>query len=228
MRFLLFFVVFSMLLARCAKPCPSDVNLGALNLTPASRAFLPAAQQVETMTFVNTDGAKMNFQNQSGSIGNKPFQLNVETMCQRGDFLDKTAQTAYYNADAYHLYYRSTDQNYTLSIDLMLENAGEYGSRSDTAFYETLGIAGQKLSAPTRVGSLRILSSERGNEAKIGNMIRQNNNEFRIVADTTILGRPLQNLWVAADNGNHPFVIFYSKIRGIEAFTTPEGAWVRE
>jgi hypothetical protein len=229
MKLRLFYFGLIVLLVRCARPCPADIKLGDLNLSAATRAFVPAGQRVDQLVFTNAAGQKLTFTNNSGSAQAKRFQLNVETLCQRGDFLDKTAQTAYFNAESYHLYYQSGSPNYTLSVGAQPENAGTYGSRSDTVFYEVFSASGQRLDAPTQVGSLRLLPSERGNGAKIPEQTRVNNTEFRFVADTSILGKNIKNTWVTADNGKHSFFIFYTKELGIEAFTTKNGEqWVRQ
>lgn len=227
MRILLFLIIISAL--HCAKPCPADINLGDLKLDPASVAFVPNAQQVKTFKFRNGTGQKMDFTNASIGEGLKFFELPVETLCQRGDFVDKTAQTAFFKADQYNMYYQSDNLQYTLSLNLQAENGGVYGDRNDTIFYEILGMAGQKIPAPAQVGSLHIITSERGNSAKIPDNIRQINNQYDLLPDTTILGRNIKNAFVTPKTGNHTLFLFYTKLNGFEAFTTANGEqWVRE
>ncbi len=227
MRICLFLIAITAL--HCAKPCPVDINLGDLKLDPSSVAFIPTVQQVKTIKFRNGTGQKMEFTNASIGEGLKFFELPVETLCQRGDFVDKTAQTVFFKADQYNIYYQSDNLQYTLSLNLQPENAGEYGLRNDTIFYEVLGMAGQKIPAPAQVGSMHILTSERGNTAKISDNIRQNNNQYELLPDTTILGRNIKNAYVTPKNGQHTLFIFYTKLNGFEAFTTAGGEqWVRE
>lgn len=228
-RILLSLGLFAMLGSRCARPCPDDINLGNADLSPSTLAFFPAEQQVAQMTFVNGTGSKLTFTNASGSTKAERYKLDVETLCQRGDFLDKTAQTAYYNAGNWHLYYQSGTPNYTLSVDAQVNNAGAYGSRKDTIFYESFAVSGQRIDAPSQVGSLQLLSAERGNSAKIPTDLRQNNSAFQQIADTTILGKKIQNAWVTRGDGNHSLFVFYTKTGGIEAFTTKNGEqWIRQ
>jgi hypothetical protein len=223
------FILASLLLWQCERPCPADINLGDLNLSGSTRAFVPTGQRVDQMTFVNATGQKLTFNNVSGSTQAKRFQLNVETMCQRGDLLDKTAQTAYFNAESIHLYYQSGTPNYTLAVDAQPENAGAYGSKNDTVFYETFAVSGQRIDAPSQVGSLRLLSSERGNSAKIPDQTRTNNMDFRLVGDTTILGKNIKNAWTTSSDGPHTLYVFYTQSTGIEAFTTKNGEqWIRQ
>ena len=225
--FLLISAAAVLLFSFCARRCPDDIDLGNVDLQNSSLAFLPASQKTETMTFGNIDGQKLVFKATAGS-GESRFPYSVETLCERGDFLDKTVQTANYNAQAFHYDFKTVDNNYTLNIDLMPQSAGTYGNRNDTIFYETFAAWGQKLTEPTRVGSFSILTHERGNEALLSETLRNNTNHYQIIADTVLLGRHIQNAYVPANDGKQALFIFYTKSGGIEAFTTDAEVWVRE
>ncbi len=211
----------------CARRCPDDIDLGNVNLSTASLDFLPASQKTATMTFVNAGGQTLVF-NASAGGGESRFPYSVETLCERGDFLDKTVQTADFQAQAFHYDFKTTGNTYTMNIDLMPQNTGTYGSRNDTIFYETFAVWGQKLTDPTRVGSLTVLTHERGNDNKISATLRENTNHYQIVADTVLLGRHIQQAFVPANDGKQALFIFYTKTNGIEAFTTDTEVWVRQ
>jgi hypothetical protein len=232
MRYFLRIAVFSILICTlfsCARPCPKDIHIADLNLTTATKTFIPTGQLVDKMTFTNTaTNAKLEFTNTSGNTQITRFELPVETLCERGDFLDKTTQTAYFSAETLHLYYTTTDGNYTLGVDAQPENFGLYGSRADTVMYEIFSAYGQKISEPSRTGSFRLLSSERGNSTKFDTTFRANNNMFNFVADTSIAGRPLTNVWTTPTNNGQTLFVYYTKTRGIEAFSTAEATWLRD
>ena len=213
--------------ASCARRCPADINLGNVDMQNTTLGFLPASQKTNTMTFTNSAGEKLVFKAQQGS-GESRFPYSVETLCERGDFLDKTVQTVDFNAQAIHYDFRSDNGSHTLNIDLMPQSAGPYGNRNDTIFYETFSVWGQKLTEPTRVGSLTVLTDERGNTTKISDTVRDNTNHFQIVADTMLNGRHITNAYVPANDGKQTLFIFYTKANGVEAFTTDTEVWVRE
>jgi hypothetical protein len=226
--FFLFFMVCSFLSSSCARRCTADINLGNIDLQNSSLGFLPASQKVSTMTFSNAAGQTLVFKANEGS-GESRFPYSVETLCERGDFLDRTVQTANYNAQAFHYDFKTADNAYTLNIDLMPQSAGTYGNRNDTIFYETFAVWGQKLTEPTRVGSLTVLTHERGNEARLSDLLRNNTNHYQIVADTTFNGRHIQDAFVPENDGKQALFVFYTKVGGIEAFTTTDAeVWVRQ
>ena len=226
MKILPFFslLLASLLAIQCAKRCPKDINLGDIDLQSTTRSWLPAAQKVNSMTFSRTDGMQQTFTNNSS--GEERFEYAVETLCERGDFLDKTVQTAYFNAQSIHYNYNSGDGKYTLSLDIMPSNAGDYGSRSDTLFYESLAVWGQKISEPSRVGSFTVLTSDRGNT--LSQTLLDNTNHFAMVADTVLNGKVIKNAWVPASDGKQTLFVFYTKENGIEAFTTDTEIWTRD
>lgn len=226
MKQLLLLFAASLFFTNCARKCPADINLGNLNLHNTTLSYLPESQKVNTMTFVNTTGQTLVFTNTSE--GETRVHFPVETLCERGDFLDKTVQTSGFNAQTIHYYYATPSQTYTLAIDMMPTNAGSYGNVSDTIYYESMAVWGQKILAPTRVGSLSVLTDERGNSAKITQSIRDNTNRFQTIADTTLNGRHIVNALVPVNDGNQTLFVFYTKEKGIEAFTTETEVWIRQ
>lgn len=221
---------FSLLLlltgVQCARQCPADINLGSLNLQDSTLAYLPSAQRVNTMTFVNAAGQTLTFTN--NGKGEEYFHLPVATLCDRGDFLDKTTQTEGFNAQSFHYYYAAPGQTYTLAIDISINNAGNYGSASDTILYETVGIWGQKTITPTASGSVSLIGSERGNSANIPAVVRDiYTNLYRIVPDTTLNGRHIVNALVPVAP-NNSMMVFYTQTNGYEAFITGNEVWTRQ
>jgi hypothetical protein len=212
---------------QCARPCPKDIEIGAIMIGSTTKAFLPASQETKTMTFKNSDGAQLVFQSTFFN-GNYTYNLPVETLCERGEFLDKTSQTVFFVVQSERWEYETNDKNYTLSLDLDLDAIGQYGNRKDTVFYEKVAVWGQKINNPTRVGRIAILSDERGNSAKITDLQRQNANLYQIIADTTLNGRKIKNAYVPVNDGSQSLFIFYTKANGIEAFTTDTEVWTRE
>jgi hypothetical protein len=223
-----FAVFFVFLISSCARPCPADENLGNINLSSSTLSFLPFSQKTNKMTFVNSDGETLEFTN--NGQGENRFDLAVETLCERGDFLDKTVQTAEFKVQSFHYSYYSTNTDYNLNIDMTVNNAGSYGNRTDTVFYETIAVWGQRFVAPAQTGSWYLIADERGNSANITDTFRTNANHYRFVADTTLIGRHITNAYVGQNDGKNTFYIFYSKQNGIEAFTTEDGneVWVRD
>ncbi|MEY3239801.1 MAG: hypothetical protein RIR11_1239 [Bacteroidota bacterium] len=221
------FALIALLFAQCARPCPKDIEIGVISIGSTTKTFLPAAQETKTMTFKNSDGTQLVFQS-TFFKGDHTYDLPVETLCERGDFLDKTSQTVFFVVKSKRWEYETADKNYTLSLDLNLNPIGEYGDRKDTVFYEQVAVWGQKINNPTRVGRISILSDERGNAAKITDLQRQNANFYQIIADTTLNGRQIKNAYVPVNDGTQSLFIFYTKAKGIEAFTTDTEVWTRE
>ena len=212
--------------AHCARPCPKDIELGTLTLDSNSRSFLPVSQEVQTMQFTNAAGAALSFS--STNKGVSDTEVPVETLCQRGDYLDKTAQVSKYITSTKRWSYATAANDYTLDIQLDIENLGAYGSPNDTVFIEKFVTWGQKIATPARVGTMSILTSERGNTAKISDTQRQNYTKFQFVADTVLNGRTITNAYITPKDGNQSLFIFYTKANGIEAFTTDTEVWLRQ
>ena len=219
--------ILALLFIQCARPCPKDIEIGTITIGSTTNAFLPASQATKTMTFKNSDGTQLVFQSTFAN-GSHTYNLPVETLCERGDFLDKTSQTVFFVVQSKRWEYETSDKNYTLSVDLDLDQIGQYGNRKDTIFYEKVAVWGQKINNPTRVGRIAILSDERGNSAKITDVQRQNANFYQIIADTTLSGRQIKNAYVPVNDGSQSLFIFYTKANGIEAFTTDTEIWTRE
>ena len=219
--------ILALLFIQCARPCPKDIEIGTITIGSTTNAFLPASQATKTMTFKNSDGTQLVFQSTFAN-GSHTYNLPVETLCERGDFLDKTSQTVFFVVQSKRWEYETSDKNYTLSVDLDLDQIGQYGNRKDTIFYEKVAVWGQKINNPTRVGRIAILSDERGNSAKITDVQRQNANFYQIIADTTLNGRQIKNAYVPVNDGSQSLFIFYTKANGIEAFTTDTETWTRE
>ena len=219
--------ILALLFIQCARPCPKDIEIGTITIGSTTNAFLPASQATKTMTFKNSDGTQLVFQSTFAN-GSHTYNLPVETLCERGDFLDKTSQTVFFVVQSKRWEYETSDKNYTLSVDLDLDQIGQYGNRKDTIFYEKVAVWGQKINNPTRVGRIAILSDERGNSAKITDVQRQNANFYQIIADTTLSGRQIKNAYVPVNDGSQSLFIFYTKANGIEAFTTDTETWTRE
>lgn len=205
----------------CAKRCPADIKISTLNLSEKTTSFLPKTQRVEKMEFKDKDGNVLTFQNQNPNWADFS-KLDVETLCERGEFLDKTVQTAYFETQAFHLYYRSTNDLYSIGIDLQLNNDNFTGNRKDTVLYETFAVSMYGTGPKSANGVVAVLSDIHGNQAKI-DIARQNaSNIYRFVADTTLNGRNLKNVYITPEGQNRNIFIFYSKTGGLEAFMTED------
>jgi hypothetical protein len=229
MRGILFFssLTFLVFTFGCAKRCPADINLGKLNLSQPTISFLPTTQRTETMQFSDNNGAILTFKNQNPDWA-KRTKLDVEVLCDRGDFLDKTTQTAFFNTESYHLYYRSTDEQYSIGIDLQLHNDNFTGARKDTVLYETFAVSMYGVGPKSPNGVISILTDIHGNENKIEKARQDASTIARFVADTTIAGRNLKNVYVTPNGQNRNIFLFYTKAKGLEAFWVDEKIWFRQ
>jgi hypothetical protein len=226
--FKIVFLFVAVFFFQCARRCPKDISLGEINLSTATKSFFPPALQVQEMTFKNAANEKLTFKN-TDTDWNKRSNRDVETLCERGDFLDKTVQTNYLSSESYHLYFDTPNKDYTIEINIGLSNIGTYGKVADTIFYETFTAYGQRLTAPTQVGGTTVLTSLRGNEDKVTPAFIAGVDNYVFVADTTLLGQPIKNVWVTPIGKNWTLFMFYSKEKGIEGFTTENGeVWLRE
>lgn len=212
----------------CAKRCPADIKISSLNLSSKTTSYLPKTQRVETMDFKDKDGNILTFKNQNPDWA-KRSQLDVETLCERGDFLDKTVQTAYFDTEAYHFYYRSTDGIYSIGIDLQLNNDNFTGSRKDTVLYETFAVSMFGTGPKSANGAINILTDSHGNEAKIDAAKQNALNIYRFIADTTLNGQKLKNIYVTPEGQNRNIFLFYSKEKGLEAFVNENNVvWLKK
>lgn len=212
--------------AHCARPCPKDIELGSLSLSATTKSFLPAAQDVNTMTFKDSSGQTLVFYLTNNANTNS--EIPVETLCQRGDFLDQTSQVSKYVVQTRRWSFASPGNAYTLDVQAEMQNLGTYGNPADTIFIESFVTWGQKIPNPSRTGTMSVLSSERGSAAKITDTQRQNYNKYRVVADTVLLGKNMSNVYITPKEGSNTLYIFYTKTNGIEAFTTDTETWVRQ
>jgi hypothetical protein len=224
--FYLFLGICILLLNACAKKCPADINIGSINLSSSTMAFLPKAQRVEKLIFKNNKGDELVFNNQNPEWSNRT-PLDVEVLCERGDFLDKTVQTVFYDTESYHLYYKTKDEKYSISIDLQLNNDNFTGDRKDTVFYETFAVSSYGTGPKSDNGVVSILPNLRGNGTKISQERKDASNINRFVSDTTFDNHTLKNIWITPEGNQRNIFIFYSKIQGIEAIILNGEIWWR-
>ncbi len=177
------------------------------------------------MTFQRTDGQTITLNRHTNTNSS---DMPVETLCERGDYLDKTTQVAKFTASNRYMGFSTPDNSYTLDLRLDISNLGAYGSATDTVLMETFAVWGQKTNAPIRVGTTSIITSERGNANKITNAQREQATDYRVVADTTLNGKQISNAFVTRGDGIHTLYIFYTKTNGIEAFTSDTETWIRQ
>lgn len=227
MKTFLLFIPALLIFVGCSRPCPRDIKIGEVYFSPATLALLPESNPPSRMEFQNMNGDVLVFNNQQKTWINK-YQIPVETLCERGEFLDKTTQTRYFEAPALYAYFTTDDQQYTLQYDYGIINTGMYGSEKDTVLHEQMTVSGQKTGTPAYVGGVIYLSHLRGNEAKIPAFVTMGENA-RLLADTLIGGRTLYNVFTPSKLTETHLRVFYSAKNGIEAFTLSNGeVWLRK
>jgi hypothetical protein len=224
----LFFILFaSVFYTSCAIKCPKDVEIGKLNLSANTLAFLPAAQKTQQMTFKNNLDSTLIFNNQNTNQDQRT-EMIVEILCERGGFLDKTMQTVFYNTESHHYYYRSTNDLYSIAVDLQFNNNNYTGNRNDTLFYETFAVSSYGTGPKSSNGVVSVLTNMRGNDNNLSEGIVQSTNINRFVADTTFDGHQLSNVWVTPQGSERDIFIYYSQIKGVEAITLDDTTWWRQ
>ncbi len=214
------------LLIKCTIPCPPDKKIGTLNFSDETKTFFPVSQQVNDMVFENIKGEQLIFKNRNPQW-NKRGKHDVETLCEKGGFLDNTVQSAYYDTESINLSYingTNTHQQYNLDIQIGFNHLGN-GSKDENAFFETVNIWGQYLLNPTASGGSYIVTNTRGNDGQIPNFYKYKRS--RMIADTVIINQRIKNAFITPDSTDK-LIIFYTQEKGIEAFTTPQEAWVRK
>ncbi len=221
MKIYIFFVLITLAYS-CARPCPKDIKLDEVFLTQQSNSeYLPTEDPKDILIFENSSGQELQFTDQNPKW-KTTYRIEVETLCERGDFLDKTTQTKYIDAPGYHAYYVSKDQLYTLAIDASVQNAGQYGNVSDTILYDFFSVWGQKIGTPAFTGGASKVTSDRGNGNRLPEFVFANDNMV-MIADTTIEGRSFKNIFTHPQSDILNFRIFYSREKGIEAFLLNNG-----
>jgi hypothetical protein len=226
--FMRFYWVLFLAFYSCAVPCPRDKKITDINFTAPTRNWLTTVDKLKTMTFVNTEGKSISFVLPVVDMGARD-RVAVETLCERGDFLDKTTQVRYYDAQGIHVFAQSDDQRYTLALDARIANYGQYGNPQDTIFVEDINAWAQRIKEPNLNGGVTIVTNARKNESHPSVLPRIAEQNFRILADTIINGRQIKNCITQNLNNNADIHIFYTAANGFEAFTTKDGeTWVRK
>ncbi len=213
-------------LGSCAVPCPRDKKAGEIALSAEARSFIPLGEHISPLTFVNADGVSKVFVSNPKDVDTKA-KIPIEILCERGDFLDKTTQIQYIEVPSVHLFYTDNEQKYTLALDVSIKNIGSK-SLADTVFVDDVSAWVQKLDGPSQNGSMSYCPSVRGRGNNVDVIRYLESVDFRIIADTTILGKRLTNVYTNASPSENVRV-FLSKGQNIQAFTTKDGeVWVRK
>jgi hypothetical protein len=216
---------------QCSRPsCPPSINLGNLDFSAPTKALFPAAQRVNTMSFVNKAGQTVVFN--SNGVEPSRDRLVAEILCDRGILDGRTQQTAFYESENYTYFYTNpTYPNLIFSVrTFFLNTKGESSTRRDTSFVEVLEVqtSDREANGFNKRGVIVMLTTERGNSAKVSNSFRSLYTRFRWIADTTLNGRPLKNVLVAPDSSRNDMQIYYTGGRGIEAFSKDSTLWLRQ
>jgi hypothetical protein len=217
---------------QCSRPsCPPSINLGNLDFSAPTKTLFPTAQRVNTMNFVNKAGQTLVLN--TNGIEPTRDRLVAEILCDRGILDGRTQQTAFYESENYTYSYRTpTYPNLTLSARAFFLNTKEERStRRDTSFVEVLEVQtsnGAGTNGYNNSSVILMLITERGNNAKISDSYRKQNTTFRQIADTTLNGRQLKNVFVAPDSSRNAMQVYYTGGRGIEAFLVDSTLWLRQ
>jgi hypothetical protein len=215
---------------QCSRPsCPPSINLGNLDFSAPTKAFFPAAQKVNTMSFVNKAGQTIVFTNLYEPTRTR---LVAEIMCDRGILDNRSQQTAFYESEYYaYSYSNLTYPNLALSVSaFFLNTKGERSTRRDTSIVEVLQIqtSDRESNGYNKSSAVVMLTTERGNSAKISDSFRKQYTRFRWIADTTLNGRPFKNVLVAHDSARYDMQVYYTGVRGFEAFSKDSTLWLRQ
>jgi hypothetical protein len=216
---------------QCSRPsCPPSINLGNLDFSAPTKALFPDAQRVNTMSFVNKAGQTVVFT--SNGVESSRDRLVAEILCDRGILDGRTQQIAFYESENYTYFYTTPNYpNLILSLrTFFLNTKGESSTRRDTSIVEVLEVqtADRESNGTNKRSVVVMLTTERGNSAKIPTSFRNLYTRFRLVADTTLNGRPLKNVLVAPDSSRNAMQVYYTGGRGIEAFSVDSTLWLRQ
>jgi hypothetical protein len=222
------FIVCGAILFSCATPCPKDIKAGSVNINSETTSFIPVGDNINPVVFVNKEGKKITFRAYSSDVNSKA-RIPIETLCSKGEFLDKTEQTRYIEVPSTHLNYNDDEQKYTLALDIGIQSIGTSGKASDTVFVEEAGAWMQKLDGNAQHGSVSLMTSDRGRSGHRDVLSFKNStNDYRIIPDTTILGKRLTNAYVNV-SAFEDMRIFLEKGKNVQAFTTKDGeVWIRK
>lgn len=220
--------VFGVLLLSCAVPCPKNKKVGSVQFSAETESFVPNSSDFKILTFVNEKGETLTFTTMNSSVKTSR-KIPVKTLCERGDFLDKTVQIEYLDAPTVNLFYQTSPEKFTLAIDVAFDGHMPNTGIQDTAFIERVSVWAQKIGVDSKSGIMSVITSTRGNEKHkdLQNTLSQPV-QYNIVKDTTILNRKIKIAYYNPAQSNS-INIFFSKENGIEAFSTDDGeVWVRK
>jgi hypothetical protein len=212
----------------CAIPCPRDKKIGSIQFSTETSSFIPSASNFNLLTFVNEKGETLTFNTTNSEVVTNQ-KIPVSTLCERGDFLDKTVQIEYLEAPSVNLFYQSNPEKFTLAIDIVIDGHMPNKGIQDTALIERVTVWAQKIGVDSKSGAISIITSNRGNDKHkdLQNTLNQPL-QYAIVKDTTILQRKIINAYYNPSK-YEGITIYYTKENNIEAFVTDDGEmWVRK
>jgi hypothetical protein len=212
----------------CAVPCPRDSKIGSVHFSAETLNFIPSDINFKSLTFVNEKGETLTFNTTNSSVVTNQ-QIPVSTLCERGDFLDKTVQIEYLEAPAVNLFYQSNPEKFTLAIDVVFAGHMPNTGIQDTALIEKVTVWSQKIGVDAKSGALSVITSTRGNEKHkdLQNTLNQPL-QYAIIKDTTIFQRKIKNAYYNPSK-SEGMTIYYTQENNIEAFVTDDNeVWVRK
>lgn len=216
-----------LLCVSCDKPCPRSIKIGEVFFSEPTMVLLPENEPTRSLIFENEAGENLVFSNQN-QVWQNVFQIDVETICEEGEFPGKNIQTHYFSAPVFQAIYKTADQEYSLNLQFVMRNVGVYGNKNDTILYEEFSVWGQKYGSDPFIGGFTLLTDTRGNDLKIPDEI-QNNQNWRFLGDTILNNKPLYSLYTNVVTQTRNLYIFYRVQNGLEAFTLTNGeVWTRK
>jgi hypothetical protein len=160
-------------------------ELGSVSLDAVTLDYFPY-KSTDKLIYRDTAGVEIVLTCTSPSDSKVP--VNVEKLCEN---LNLSTYYKYYTGDFKRYVWRTQDLAYNLDFQVSTTNP-VLKTASDTALIDVMSVVFFRLGSGA---SASIITSERGNSAKITDATRQDYSFNRIVGDTTINGKPLTGVF---------------------------------
>jgi hypothetical protein len=219
-------LAFVLFLKSCAVPCPLDIKAAKTEFTKETISWLPDEKDFKTQVFTSNKGRTITFKTEEINFI-KRGKLDVEVLCSRGDFLDKTVQVRYIDIPQQGLFYAGSDQTYSLQYRATIANAGGNTGLKDTVLYENFEVWIQNSSTKAASGYLTVFPSLRGNDKSTS--VKQ---EIKDRTDATLLksvvigGKELNDVYVNSKLDG--LDIYYKRKVGVVAFKDGDEIWLKK
>lgn len=205
--------------------CGDDVRLGGFELSDTTKAYLPYTGD-ETLVFLDSLGKSYRLTSLEG-LEEVAITQDANVLCNDAFFI---VQSEYYDAEWKHISFQDSTGKNAFDIGIMTTLLNQNDPLRDSTFeldsvviYDNFNLSANELGNGTLYFS--IITDERQGQLPDW-IVAENELGYRIVGDTMINGKLLEDVILAKRNGSEMYVL-YNKEKGLVAFKPEQdGFWL--